>query len=186
KVINPTLVGDRDKHTGTKGEWGMGIRVQGSNNVKIIGANISDFWGDGIYITRDGGVNSKNILIDQAVIQRNRRNGISVISGDNIVIQNSSFINNTGTNPMAAIDIEPNTPKDSLGYIKIHNIKTTQNRVGVQVSMMNFPSEKKQIFQLDIENVNSYKDQHGLLVRDFYRISKYGKKAIPLNGIVNY
>src|SRR5690606_24849814 len=163
KVINPTLVGDRDKHTGTKGEWGMGIRVQGSNNVKIIGANISDFWGDGIYITRDGGVNSKNILIDQAVIQRNRRNGISVISGDNIVIQNSSFINNTGTNPMAAIDIEPNTPKDSLGYIKIHNIKTTQNRVGVQVSMMNFPSEKKQIFQLDIENVNSYKDQHGLL-----------------------
>lgn len=186
RIYNPTLIGDRNKHIGTKGEWGMGIRVQGSNNIKIIGANISNFWGDGIYITRDEALNSKNIVIDQAVIYENRRNGISIISGDNIVIQNSSFTNNKGTNPMAGIDIEPNTPKDSLGYIKIYNIKTTQNRIGIQVSMMNFPSEKKQSFQLDIENVNSYKDQHGLLVRDFYRISRYGKKAIPLNGIVNY
>ncbi len=186
RIYNPILIGDRNKHIGTKGEWGMGIHIEGSNNVKITGGNISNFWGDGIYITRNGTLNSKNIIINQVVIQNNRRNGISVISGDNIVIQNSSFINNTGTNPMAGIDIEPNTPQDSLGYIKIKNIKTTQNRIGIQVSMMHFPSEKKQKFKLDIEDVNSYKDQHGLLVRDFYRISKYGKKAIPLNGVVNY
>lgn len=186
RLYNPLLIGDREEHIGNKGEWGIGIRIQGSNNVKIIGANISDFWGDGIYITREGKIKSKNITIDGSVIQRNRRNGISIISGDKIVIKNSSFINNTGTNPMAAIDIEPNSPKDSLGCIKIYNIKTTQNRVGVQVSMMHFPSEKKQNFRLDIANVNSYKDQHGLLVRDFYRIDKYGKKAIPLNGVVNY
>lgn len=186
RLYSPVLIGDRDKHIGDKGEWGMGIRIQGSNNVKIIKANISNFWGDGIYITRDKKVNSKNVLIDQSIIERNRRNGISVISGDSIFIQNSAFINNTGTNPMAGIDIEPNTPLDSLGYIKIKNIETTKNRVGVQVSMMHFPSEKKQTFRLDIEDVNSYKDQHGLLIRDFYRVERYGEKAIPLNGVVNY
>lgn len=185
-LYNPILVGDRNKHFGIKGEWGMGIYIQGSNNVKVINANISDFWGDGIYITRDNEVNSRNILIEKAIIHRNRRNGVTIISGDSIFIENSTFINNIGTNPMAGIDIEPNTPNDSLGYIKIKNIETTLNRVGVQVSMMHFPSEKLQAFKLEIEDLNSYKDQHGLLIRDFYRKEKYGESAIPLNGIVVY
>jgi len=186
KIFNAHIVGDRNFHQGNKGEWGMGIRIEGSTNVLIDNATISDFWGDGIYITRSGKVNSSKVTILNSTFNKNRRNGISIISGAEIRISNSLFSNTNGTNPMAGIDIEPNSPMDNLGLIEINNIRTSQNRIGVQVSMMHFPSNKKQIFQINIENMVSLKEEHGLLLRDFYNKNKYGEKALPLNGIVTY
>ena len=37
-------------HTGNTGEWGHGIAVFGSTNVTIENVDISQCWGDGIYL----------------------------------------------------------------------------------------------------------------------------------------
>lgn len=186
KIYNANLVGDRDIHKNSKGEWGMGMRIEGSRHVLIKNAHISKFWGDGIYITRSNKTNSSQIVVSHSTLDNNRRNGISIISGSDILVKHCAFTNMDGTKPMAGIDIEPNSPKDRLGLIEISNIKTSHNRIGVQVSMMHFPSEKKQTFKINVEDLNSNKDEHGLLIRDFYRVKKYGKKAIPLDGVVTY
>ncbi|MEI6069852.1 MAG: glycosyl hydrolase family 28-related protein [Methylococcaceae bacterium] len=36
-IIDGTLIGERDEHTGTTGEWGMGITLRGATNAVIQG-----------------------------------------------------------------------------------------------------------------------------------------------------
>ena len=43
------IIGDKSKHIGNKGQWGMGIDVYKSNNVVIKELSISNCWGDYIY-----------------------------------------------------------------------------------------------------------------------------------------
>ena len=70
-----------------KGEWGMGLVIKSSENVKIYNPIITKCWGDGIYIGRgDIEKPNKNVLIFQAIIDDNRRNGISIICGRDIEI----------------------------------------------------------------------------------------------------
>ena len=49
-IKNAHIVGDRDTHTGVGGEWGYGINVAYSKNILIENAVIEKTWGDGIYI----------------------------------------------------------------------------------------------------------------------------------------
>src|SRR5690606_36315193 len=58
-LVNPTIIGDRDNHKGSKGEWGMGISIKDSEGLNIINPKISNCWGDGIYIGKSNSI-SKN------------------------------------------------------------------------------------------------------------------------------
>ena len=112
------LVGDRDSHLGENGEWGMGIFISGGSNITIKGIRIKDCWGDCVYIKRD----ANNVIIDSCVLEKGRRQGISVISAHNIQIKNCLFKGIGGTSPGYAIDIEPNN-NDIVGNVMIDNIK---------------------------------------------------------------
>src|SRR5690606_12594231 len=122
--------------------WGMGIYIKHASNITIDNSIIEEFWGDGIDITRRNGAVPSNIVIENVIFKKNRRNGITISSGDNIVVQNCKFLYTDGVKPKAAIDIEPNSSIDSLGKIKVSNIVTSNNGTGIQISMMNFPSPK--------------------------------------------
>ena len=109
------LIGDLVEHQGTDGECIYGIFIANSSNVTIKEITCEYFWGDGIYIY-PGGITHKrgqicnNILIDNVTCNYNRRQGISVVGGSNIVIKNSRLENTgvlRGTAPMSGIDIEP-------------------------------------------------------------------------------
>jgi len=104
-VIGGTLEGDRSTHTGTLGESGMGITVATSQNVYIEGVTAKECWGDGFYI---GGTNCTNITLCNVVADHNRRQGLSVVYADGVIVRNSTFKNTQGTLPEAGIDIEPN------------------------------------------------------------------------------
>ena len=119
---NPTIVGDRNIHTGTGGESGMGIGIANASSIDIENANISNCWGDGIYIG-DNGLSQhydKDVAIKNAVLDNNRRQGISVISAINLAIDNPKITNTNGTAPAAGIDFEPN-----YGYQYLQNITVT-------------------------------------------------------------
>jgi len=123
-VIGGKIIGDRYIHTGTGGEWGMGVNVAGSSNVNITGINITDCWGDGIYI---GGVSSSNVVIYSVISNNNRRQGMSITNAKNIAVANSEFKNTNGTLPQAGIDIEPNI-NETVEDIKINNVKFINNQ----------------------------------------------------------
>ncbi|MGG0591313.1 glycosyl hydrolase family 28-related protein [Priestia megaterium] len=125
------IQGERNEHKGTTGEWGMGVSIRGSENIKIENSVIRDNWGDGIYIGGSEKINySKNIKIINPELSNNRRQGISVISAINLEIINPKIMNTNGTPPAYGIDLEPNSKKERLQDIRIINPYLKGNQGG--------------------------------------------------------
>lgn len=112
-----TIIGDKHTHTGTEGEWGMGIRLHKAINATVSGLTIKDCWGDCIYV----GGNSRNVLIEDCKLDNGRRQGISVTKADYVTIRRCSISNVGGTAPGYAIDLEPNKG-DSVDHVLIENV----------------------------------------------------------------
>lgn len=119
-----TIIGDKHTHTGKGGEWGMGIRFHKAINAIASGLTIKDCWGDCIYV----GGNSRNVLIENCVLDHGRRQGISITKADGVTIRNCIITNVSGTNPQYAIDVEPNR-RDSVDNILIEKV-TVKNCEG--------------------------------------------------------
>ena len=113
---NGKIIGDRNNHFGKKGEWGMGLTISG-NNVMVKGINIINCWGDCIYVTG----RSTDVVIDKCYLEGSRRQGISIISADQLTIKNCIISNIGGIDPGYAIDIEPNE-NDLVGTVTIENV----------------------------------------------------------------
>ena len=114
---NGTIIGDKHTHTGTEGEWGMGINLNRAVNTTISGLTIKDCWGDCIYV----GGNSRNVLIEKCKLDHGRRQGISVTKANGVTIRNCTITNVGGTAPEYAIDVEPNS-RDSVDNILIEKV----------------------------------------------------------------
>lgn len=104
------IVGERKIHTGSSGEWGHGIQISGCTNVTIENVDISQCWGDGIYLGFYDGPNkySSNVTITNCNLHHNRRNNLSITDASNVTVRNCQFNNASGTAPQYGIDIEPN------------------------------------------------------------------------------
>lgn len=109
------IIGDKEKHTGTKGEWGMGLYIRGKD-ITVRSITIKDCWGDCIYVGSD----SRNVHIEKCILDNGRRQGISITSARNVYIYDCVIKNVHGTAPQRAIDIEPNKG-DTVQNVFIHN-----------------------------------------------------------------
>lgn len=112
-----TIIGDKHTHTGTSGEWGMGIDVEDAHNVSIYGLTIKDCWGDCIYV----GTESTDVNIYNCKLDHGRRQGISITSANDVLIRNCLISNVEGTNPQYAIDVEPNK-NETVDNVVIENV----------------------------------------------------------------
>lgn len=121
-----SIIGDKHTHTGTKGEWGMGISIHHSNKVKIADITIKDCWGDCMYI----GEESRNIKIEGCNLIHGRRQGISVTSADSVIIRRCTISDVSGTLPEYAIDLEPNRG-DSVDHICIEKVTVRGCKGGI-------------------------------------------------------
>lgn len=157
-----SIVGDVVTHTGTTGELGMGISIYDGNNITIKDVSVKNCWGDGIYIGQAEATTtsySSNILIDNVTIDSNRRQGISIISVENLTIRNSRIIN-TGaikfTSPGAGIDIEPNIANAMVRNINIEGCYFNGNNQGVSgdllITALIFGSTVNATFSATISN----------------------------------
>ena len=129
-----SLIGDVETHTGTTGEWGHGLFIQGSNNITISNLNLTKFWGDGIEVDKSS-VNAytSELYIKDLTISNNRRQGISLLSVKNIFIDNCIIYgigSINGTNPKGAIDIEPEG-EDIAENVFISNCIEYSNGLGI-------------------------------------------------------
>ena len=115
EISGGRIVGDRDRHTGTSGEWGHGIFVRGSKRVTVRDIHISKCWGDGMSIGaalvyNGDPIPSEDVAVANIVCTGNRRQGMSIGRGYNVKVYDSEFSNTHGTKPECGIDIEPDDP----------------------------------------------------------------------------
>lgn len=107
EIWNCWLVGERYTHI-TSGlgqgtdEHFYGISLSGANGVNIRATQVSDCFGDGICIAGGG-----DIYFSDVLLTGNRRQALSITSGENIYLYDSEFSYTHGTLPMDGIDIEP-------------------------------------------------------------------------------
>jgi parallel beta-helix repeat protein len=115
EISGGRIVGDRDSHLGTTGEWGHGIRIRGCSSVTIRDIHISRCWGDGISA---GGIMlgkagpsrpGRDYLFENVVCAGNRRQGLTLGSSQHVRVRDCTFSDTGGALPGAGIDIEPDT-----------------------------------------------------------------------------
>jgi len=123
-LYNAHVEGDKYKHIGTNGEWGMGISIRGAKNIKLYNSVAKYCWGDGIYLgITEKSSNNVNVIITNTLLDDNRRNGISIIAAENLWVTHLVVANTNGTPPMAGIDIEPDANTDvikNLNFTVLH------------------------------------------------------------------
>jgi parallel beta-helix repeat protein len=132
-IVGGTILGERSTHTGTTGEWGMGVKITGSQSVVVERVLAKDCWGDGFYVA-----SSSSITICSVTADHNRRQGLTITSVDGMVIRNSTFKNTQGTLPEDGIDIEPN-PGETVNNVLITGCTFASNsgfgvEIGVPIS----------------------------------------------------
>lgn len=116
------LIGERDSHIGTTGEWGHGIFMFQCNGVTLQHTTIRDCWGDGLYLREAEHVTAINCVSD-----RNRRQGMSIISGERLYFSHCSFTNTNGTAPESGVDLEPNAATETVRHVTFDHCKLTGN-----------------------------------------------------------
>ena len=112
-----------------KAEWRMTLDISGCTNVTVAGLRMESSGGDGIYLGAKGGDHPycENITIRDVVCLDHHRQGISVISAVNLLVENCVFSGTRGTAPQAGIDFEPNSPQERLANCVIRRCQFDNN-----------------------------------------------------------
>lgn len=111
------------------GQWRMILVLETCTNIKVLGMTLKDSGGDGIYFAGGSGTGKscKDILVEDCFFDNNLRQGISIISGENVRINNCIFKNTSGAQPGAGIDLEPNADYNKLVNIIVTNCRSLDN-----------------------------------------------------------
>lgn len=107
------------------------IKLIGSSDISISNCNFFDFWGDAISLshygdTPDTGERTRNrrVVVRGNYIDggnHNNRNGISIASGENILVECNLFVETSRYNMPGSIDIEANNSAYTVKDIQIIN-----------------------------------------------------------------
>ena len=107
------------------------VDLRGVRNAKLQRCVLRGFRGDALYLggqASDGTArHNENVLVIENEfdgVNKDNRNGVSVIDGDGIVIQRNLFHNCTRPNMPGAIDVEPNSGPFHI----VRNIMVSSNR----------------------------------------------------------
>lgn len=125
-----SIIGERDTHIGTTGQFGHGIYVSRCTNVHISKITITNCWGDSLCIGGlDGDTSgySQDIFLHQVIARNSRRQGLSLVSAKRVYINNCEFSQINGSDPQSGIDIESNTNYPINEDIFISKCKFNQN-----------------------------------------------------------
>ena len=124
------LIGDRNEHDYTSlftstHEWGYCISILRSSNIKILGGKCIDATGDGVALDYVSKIEISNMSISSC-----RRQGISIMTSENVHVSNCVFTDITGAAPGASIDIEPNLHGWARNIL-IENITASNCTLGI-------------------------------------------------------
>ena len=110
RIVNHNAYCDRSKYSYSEGRHNFFLA--GCDNVEIRDLTLDGSGGDGVYIRNTVAGPCRNIRLENLFVQRQGRQGVSVISAENLSIRNCTFRDTKGMSPSAGIDFEPNRPTD--------------------------------------------------------------------------
>ncbi len=171
-VTNVTLSGygavlrmrrdDYDKPPYTHAEWRHTLAIRSCRNIKVYGLTLAESGGDGIYL---GSVSDKwpntDVHIKDVLCDKNYRQGISVISADGLLIENTVMRGTRGTAPQAGIDFEPNRNGERLSRCVMRDCVTENNEGdGYQFYLPNLVRDSAPL-DIRLERCRSTGDRNG-------------------------
>ncbi len=130
-----------------RSEWRHGLALYSCRNVLIQDLAIEETGGDGIYLgTVDNKSANRNVVIRRVDCNGNHRQGISVISAENLLVEDCLLRNTSGTAPQAGIDFEPNSPDELLVNCVMRNCIAEGNAgTGYQIVPQSMNNRSKPI-----------------------------------------
>ena len=156
---------DYDAPPYKKAEWRHALYIRGCTDIKVLGLTLAESGGDGIYL---GSVtrfpNNLNVHIKDVICDKNYRQGISVITAENLLIENTVMRDTAGTPPAAGIDFEPNNANERLKNVVMRNCITSNNAGdGYEFYLPNLHKSSEPV-SIVIKNCNSINDRSAVRV----------------------
>jgi hypothetical protein len=109
-------------------EWRHALSIRECDDVTVEGLTLKESGGDGIYLgAGSGDAANRAVTIRNVVCDGNNRQGISVITAQNLLIEDCVFRDTRGTAPEAGIDFEPNRPEERLVNCVLRNCRSENN-----------------------------------------------------------
>jgi hypothetical protein len=164
-----------------KAEWRHALSIRSCENVRVFGLTLASSGGDGIYLgVAKRGVPNSKIHIKDVVCVDNYRQGISVISAENVLMENVVMRDTSGTPPMAGIDFEPNDPTEVLSNIVMRNCVVQNNSGdGFAFYLHNLNSASRPI-SIRLEGCRSIGNRRSVSV------SVGNSKEKTVNGVIEF
>lgn len=163
-VTNGAIIGN---HSTIKmnGEYGSGeqrhaVFLVDAHNFSIYDLHADSSGGDGFYIGRNAaGTHCTNILLHNCYADGNRRNNLSIVSADGVLVQGGRYSNASGTSPQYGVDIEPNDSDDVLSDIRLVGVTTKGNAAGgFLIALQNFVATTDNTTSISLVGCKSYGD----------------------------
>ena len=172
---------DRSKYSFS--EHRHALMLLSCRDVRIEGLTCEGSGGDGIYVGVDNEddpdpVQPKDIVIRDCICDRNYRQGISVISCENLLIENTVLSNTKGAAPEAGIDFEPNRSHAILSNCVMRNCRMFGNASSAVDISINSPCRP---ISITIENCASDGD-----LRSFHYDGWHLNPRLPDPGFVKF
>ena len=144
-----------------KSEWRHALSLLSCRNVVVEGLVIASSGGDGIYV----GSNEQklrrcvDVVIRDVLCHDNHRQGISVITAENLLIENTVMRETFGTPPAAGIDFEPNHPQEMLKNCVMRNCLTVNNQGSGYTTWAGQLNSESTPIDIRFENCTSFGDR---------------------------
>ena len=143
-----------------KSEWRHALSILSCRNVCIEGLTLADSGGDGIYLGCRGAVHRNvDVVIRDVLCDRNHRQGISVISAENLLIENTVMRETFGTPPAAGIDFEPNHPSEVLKNCVMRNCLAVHNQGAGYTTWAGQLNSSSEPIDIRFENCTAFGDR---------------------------
>lgn len=139
------------------------FHVRGATDVLLAGMAANDSGGDGFYVGGESGglAYSEDVTLRDITADGNRRQGISVTSARNLLLEHPRCTGTLGTSPAAGIDLEPNATTEVLAGVRVVAPYTSGNDgPGVLVALNALDATSEPV-DIEIIGHHSHDDENG-------------------------
>ncbi|MBQ6915424.1 MAG: right-handed parallel beta-helix repeat-containing protein [Kiritimatiellae bacterium] len=141
-----------------RAEWRHALQLLTSSGITVENMSMCESGGDGVYVGNTYGKNGgpcRSVTLRDCVMDKNLRQGISVISVDGLLMERCVMSNTGGALPMAGIDFEPNKSDEVVRNAVLRDCRTVSNKgSGYELAFMSFISNSAPI-SVTLENCTS-------------------------------
>ncbi|WP_165066474.1 right-handed parallel beta-helix repeat-containing protein [Paludisphaera rhizosphaerae] len=147
-----------------KSEWRHGLVFLGCREVRVEDLRIERTGGDGVYLgTGPDKIPNRDVVIRGVDFNANHRQGISVISAENLLVERCLLRNTKGTAPQAGVDFEPNDPADVLvNCVVRHCVASGNSGTGYQICSQSLAGRSKPVSIVIEDCVSRGNAQHAV------------------------